>query len=97
MVEKSNNFALMIIDVKIDTQTVNFGLFKNFLKLCLKPKMDLRLKDYSQMFKLYMQSNCHFKFIAMNKIMSDHLFFLITHLHRIIRCKTNWALINDMI
>lgn len=62
----------MILHVEIDTQTVNFGLFKNFLMLCLKPKMDLRLKDYSQ--KSYMQSNCHFKFIAMNKIMSDHLF-----------------------
>ena len=71
----------MILHVEIDTQTVNFGLFKNFLKLCLKPKMDLRLKDYAQMFTsfVYMQSNCHY-YLGIDDVKSP--FFLISLLHK---------------
>ena len=36
---------------EIDTQTVNFGLFQERWALIFKqPKIDLRPKDYSQMF-----------------------------------------------
>ena len=65
-------------ECEIDTQTVNFGFVS---WACLKPKMDLRLKDYAQMFTsfVYMQSNCLY-YLGIDDVKSP--FFLISLLHK---------------